>query len=123
MEEWVKEAHLEVYIEGFRQHGYGLLTDFTSMDDEEVQELCNMVNMTKAGHQKRLQLAIQKLKSSGHFGRGDLLMTSNQAGNESTPSQTGVKGTTPSQKGVKRKRQDPEPGSEEPGPCKYISLL
>lgn len=58
MEEWLTLLRLEEYIPTFRQQGYQSVEDVTQLAWEDLEE----AGVVKLGHQKRLLLAIKRVK-------------------------------------------------------------
>lgn len=58
MEEWLTLLRLEEYIAIFRQQGYQSVEDVTQLAWEDLEE----AGVVKLGHQKRLLLAIKRVK-------------------------------------------------------------
>lgn len=58
MEEWLTLLRLEEYITIFRQQGYETIDDVTQLAWEDLEE----AGVVKLGHQKRLMLAIKRVK-------------------------------------------------------------
>ncbi|EEB16625.1 ankyrin repeat-containing protein, putative [Pediculus humanus corporis] len=58
MEEWLRLLRLEEYIPIFRQQGYQSVEDVTQLAWEDLEE----AGVVKLGHQKRLLLAIKRVK-------------------------------------------------------------
>ncbi|NXD65848.1 ARAP3 protein, partial [Eolophus roseicapillus] len=64
--DWLATIHLERYQDVFKQHGYHVARDATSLDSDGLQQL----GITATGHRKRILNLVQQTRVLSQFWRG-----------------------------------------------------